>query len=36
MCATTTRRDSREQVVANHLERFAFRETLEFDWSRQA
>lgn len=25
-----------EQVVADHLKRFAFRETLEFDWSRQA
>lgn len=24
-----------EQVVADHLRRFAFRETLEFDWSRQ-
>lgn len=25
-----------EQVVADHLRRFAFRETLEFDWVREA
>lgn len=25
-----------EQVFADHLNRFAFRETLTFDWSRQA
>lgn len=25
-----------ERVVADHLQRFAFRETLEFDWLRQA
>ena len=25
-----------EQVVADHLQRFAFRETLEFNWSRRA
>ena len=24
-----------EQVVADHLERFAFRETLAFDWKRE-
>lgn len=27
--------DKLEQVVADHLKRFAFRETLEFNWSRQ-
>lgn len=28
--------DELERIVADHLQRFAFRETLEFNWSRQS
>lgn len=28
--------DKLEQVAADHITRFAFRETLEFNWSRRA
>lgn len=29
-----SRLDQMENVVADHIKRFAFRETLEFDWKR--